>query len=453
MEAIYGVTMEMLAELQTKDGELRAKFGEQQGRAELEQYLASKGLSINTFAMAHNGWLERFRADPTGRLEAQFHMILSGLAQRAHFGDVRDMSQDVEGGITLDTYAQISSAMAKPGANADEIVAKHGIDIPRWQQANAAWVAAMSKDTTFKLTTQYGTLYQKYAGAEFQQQMFDQTAAMLAHSNAPRDVVDEPEEEVTPDLCLVRMQSPSRNERWRYARLYAHMADLGNVPNKAHAIAEVTPHLIEMLERHDEHTVSDAENAIGKLWDLEVRTDDVRGAVARCLARAKEKLATVKAAFAPIQDKAVPERVTLQSRIQDYTSLVETLEDYMGRDWNEHRAQAPAASYAAPMPIARPMPARPVPSSGGGFPKWVLVPVILAVVGGGLFFARGFLAKQRSASNVPASSASVTSASAAPSDSAAAITVVPATATNTATTRPASSAPPAAKASGPRKKK
>ncbi len=451
-DAIYGVTMEMLAEFMTKDGELRTKFGDQQGRTEMDTFLASRGLDSNVWALAHNAWHDRFKADPTGRTEAQFHMILAQLSQKAHFADVRDMTQDVQGGITLDVYAQITVAVGKPGADANAIVAQHGLDMAGWQAANAAWTHAMSQDTDHKLTMQYGALYQKHSGPAYQEQMLAQTAAILAAANAPRDVIDEPQEELTPDLCLQKMKSPSRNERWRYARLYANMADLGNVPDKVQAIATVTPILIDMLDQLDDDTVSDAESAIGKLWDLGVRGDDLKGYVARCLNRAREQLVSLQAAFAPIQDKAVPERVTLQSRIQDYQSLVETLTDYMGRDWKPEEESPPARGHAAmPMgaPAAMPMAASMgAASAGGGFPKWILAPVILVVVGGGIFVAKGALSGKGSA---PSTSASPSASAHAPAASANAH-AAPASAASTAPRHDGEPAPSAAPKAAPKKK-
>src|SRR4029078_333716 len=104
--------------------------------------------------------------------------------------------------------------------------------------------------------------------------------------------------------------------------------------------------LIEMIERHDEHTTSDAENGARKLWDLGVRGDDFRGAISRCLNRAREKLTSLQAAFAPIQNQAVPERVTLQSRIQDYQSLVETMSEYEREDWSTGISVVSGPSFA-----------------------------------------------------------------------------------------------------------
>ncbi len=451
MDAIYGVTMEQMAEMFSKDGELRAKHGEKEGRVEYERYLLSRGTDINTWALAWNAWHDRFKADPTGRMEAQFHMLLAQLSAKAHFGDVRDMSADTEEGITLDQYAQIVVAVSRAGANADDIVKQFGLqDVEHWQRANAAWTKKMGEDTSHKLTMQYGQLYSKHAGPSHREEMLAQTAAILADANAPRDVVSEPEEELTPDLCLQKMKSPSQKERWNYAGHYAHMADLGNVPDKIAAIATVAPVLLEMIERHDEHTTSDAERGATKLWDLGVRGDDFKGAVSRCLNRAKEKLTSLQAAFAPIKDQAVPERITLQARIQSYQSLIDTMSGYLAEDWGTGISiveAPPPAPQGLPAPI--PYPQTPPPSqraSSGGFPKWILVPVLLLGAGGIFYVVKG----RAMTSNNAAATSSATVTSAAVTSTAA----PPGTAAGSAkASAPASSASAAPKGKAAAKKK
>jgi hypothetical protein len=394
MDAIYGFTKQALAETLSKYTELKAKYGERQAENEFATYLASCGMNHNQWAQAHNAWHDRFRADPTGRAEAEFHRLLQQLAQKAHFGDVRDMSGDQQEGITLDQYAQIVVAISRQGADANAIVRQFGLrDVSHWQRANDAWTAEMGKDTTHKLTMQYGQLYQKYAGPQFQEEMLVQTAGILADANK-REVVDEPEVEVTEALCVQKLASQNRNERWKYAGLYANMADLGNVADKPGAIRTLTPHLLEMIERHDENTTSDAEKGVRALWDLEVRNGDIPGAIGRCRNRAQEKLRSLQAAFAPIQHQAVPERVFLQSSIQDYTSLIETMEEYAANDWRPQAGppiggggsgfnpqQAPG--FGAPSMVGF-APNMPGPSASGGFPKWILAPVLLVLVGGGI---------------------------------------------------------------------
>ena len=138
MEEIYGISLETLADIMTKHGELNAQLGQQQGRAELQRYLAGRGLNEQVWSAAHNAWLERFRADPSGMLEAQFHQMLSQRTLKAHFGDVRDMSADQVEGVTLDQYAQLAVAMGKPGADAEAVAREHGLSgAAQWTAANA----------------------------------------------------------------------------------------------------------------------------------------------------------------------------------------------------------------------------------------------------------------------------------------------------------------------------
>ena len=383
MDAIYGVTMEMLAEISSKHGELNAQYGQQQGRLAVPAVpRAARARRERSRAHAHNGWMERFHADPTGRLEAQFRLLLSQLTMKAHMGDVRDMSLDAAEGVTLDTYAQITVAISRAGADADQVARQFGLaDVSHWQRANAAWIAKMGADPSHKLSTQFGALYQKYAGPSFQQETEAVLAASLAAANAaPR--VRTPMKDLTGEECLQRMQSNDHGERWKYAGLYANMVDLGNVPDKAAAIALVAPILLEMIERHDDSSTSSAELGIRRLWDLGVRTTDVHGAVSRCYARAREKLATLQAAFAPIQNRAVPERIPMQAKIQDFTSLVETMGQYLGENWSPPPLPQAFASAAPPGVAPSFVAAR--AARRGGFPVWILIaPVVL--LGAGAF--------------------------------------------------------------------
>src|SRR5262245_4801263 len=170
MDAIHGLTLEKMAEAGAKYGELKAKFGDKEAEAEFARYLAGEGVGVRTYWDARKAWNERFKADPTGMLHARFLEMEGQLSIKAHFGDVRDMSQDTQEGMTLDKYAQISVAMQKPGANAEAILREHGVpSAAHWQKVNAAWSDAMANDPEHKLAMQYGTLYQKHAGPAFQE--------------------------------------------------------------------------------------------------------------------------------------------------------------------------------------------------------------------------------------------------------------------------------------------
>src|ERR1700761_4734482 len=125
MDEIYGVNLDMLAEIFQKQSDCNSRYGKN-GNIEFEKYLNGRGMDIHTWVNAWNAWGERFKADPTGMTEAGFHQKIAQLSAQAHFGDVRDMSQDTEEGITLDQYAQITVEVSRAGADADAIVKKFG---------------------------------------------------------------------------------------------------------------------------------------------------------------------------------------------------------------------------------------------------------------------------------------------------------------------------------------
>ena len=427
MDEIYGVSLDRLAELGAKYSEFSAKFAEKEARAAFEQWLVAEGTDSHTYWLAYNGWHERFTADPTGLLYARFTTKAGELSQKVHFGDVRDMSQDTQEGVTLDRYAELTVAMGKPGIDAEAVARQHGLtDAAHWLRVNAAWSQAMSQDLQHKLTTQFGQLYQKYAGPAFAEQTLQATAALLAESNQPRDKVSEPEVSETPDTLLQKLSSASRAERWRAARMLAHLIDIGAAKGTAYRAACV-PVLIELLEQHDEHTSSDAEDAARRLMDLGERTSDVKGSMQRCLARAQDKLVALKAAFAPIADQSVPERIPLQTRIQSYTSLVLALKGYLA-DFQE----TPVASAAM-------LSSRSGASKSGGLGFALPLVVVLVLVGGGL----AFWFTRKSAPDATLNAATTAAESAAVAPTAAAVdTPAPAT----AAAQGAASAAPAGKA-------
>src|SRR5450432_4226175 len=238
MDEIYGVSLDQLAEFGVKYSEFSAKFGEQEARAAFDEWLAAQGANSHNYWQAYNSWQHRFRADPSGQLYARFTMKAAELSQKVHFGDVRDMSQDTQEGVTLDQYAKLTVAMGKPGIDAEAVARQHCLtDAAQWLRVNAAWSHAMSQDLEHKLTTQFGQLYQKYAGPAFMEQQMLATAAVLAESNQPQDRVAEPVVEQTPDILMQKLSSTSRAERWRAAGMLAHAIDIGAAKGGAYRAA------------------------------------------------------------------------------------------------------------------------------------------------------------------------------------------------------------------------
>ena len=63
----------------------------------------------------------------------------------------------------------------------------------------------------------------------------------------------------------------------------------------------------------------------GKASDLSSDAGAVWSTVQRVLRRAEDHLATLEASFEPIKDKAVPERIPMRQKIDEYTAAVRDL--------------------------------------------------------------------------------------------------------------------------------
>lgn len=356
-ETIHGLSLEQCAQIMAKDGALKAQYGERDYKPHFTQFLAAQNLDESQWAQAWNGWWTRMEADPSGQLHAKFAMIQQKQMASAHFADVKDASQDVKGGMTLDMYAR-TSAHAAGGGDLNAFLAEHNITQETWQSAQREWNAAMGADTNHHITTQYGQLYAKYTPG-FEQQMQGQVAGIMAANYAERqqaaDQDDEEDADYTVEQAIAELGSPKKSERWTATRHVATFWDIGekNDPALNQAAKKSIDIMIECLEQHDEFTVSDAESSAEMLQlyategFLADKASDAHHALSVCLARGKEKLATLKAAFAPIADKAVPERVTMQSQIQDYTSLVESLEEVLA-DWEENLQSSASNAHSEP---------------------------------------------------------------------------------------------------------
>jgi hypothetical protein len=190
-ERYQGFDVARLAEATARLGAFRTQHGEAKGNEAFAAWLKSEGLSRAGYDSAYASWWERFRADPTGQLEARFHRINSEWVQKLNFGDAKDRRLDTREGVTLETYAKIAVALTRlPGADLKKVLNENGV---------------------------------KYVG------------------------------------------------------------------------------------------------------ELGLKNSDAKMTAQRALNRAEARLATLQASFAPIKDKAVPERITLRTRIDEYTSAVRDL--------------------------------------------------------------------------------------------------------------------------------
>jgi hypothetical protein len=240
-------------------------------------------------------------------------------------------------GVTLDGYARCVAGLSRPGARPEEVIRANGLrDMAHWERVNKAWGEAMAQDTSFRLAQQYAQLFQKHAGASFQKEQQQKLAEVLAEGNRPHDVVraEEDTPNMSPEALYSRLSSRSRDERWEAARWLGLKCDADSVKRKDTAMMTkcqaAVPVLIDILEHHDDDTVGRAEDAARQLMNMVGgRTEESHFAMRVCLNRAQARLDTLRMAFAPIQNKAVPERVTLQTRIQEYQSLANALDRHL----------------------------------------------------------------------------------------------------------------------------
>lgn len=336
-DAYYGFNLDLLAEAVARQTTLRTQHGEEAGNAKFDEWLASKDTTRANYTNAWNTWWERFRADATGKLEAQFHTLNSVYVTRYNYSDVPDRSGEKQAGVTLDAYAKIAAEITKTPDDLLGVLKRNGIqDEAQWQRVNEAWAAAMKADTSYALTQQYAALFMKHAGPEFQQQhqqrMADSIAAGRARSAPPTSTPKPPTIEET----IAEMEtSTDKRERWSAARAYALQCDLWLGParknpedprakycGQAELEARLLPVILESIDRFDDETVSYGTFMLDFLDELNLKTPSAKMAVQRALTRSEERLAVFEAAFEPIQDKAVPERITLRRRIDDYTQAV-----------------------------------------------------------------------------------------------------------------------------------
>jgi hypothetical protein len=349
-ESYEGFDLDLLARATAKLTTFRTQYGEEKGKVELERWLQSKGLSRRGYDQAYAAWWERFKADKSGELQARFLTLNAQYTNEANFADAPDRSQEKWGGLTLDRYAEIAAALSKqPIADRDFtilVLRKFGIgSLADWQKANDAWIAAMREDTSFALTQQYAALYQKHAGPGFAREQ----EKAVARSLAEHDARETPRPMETPkapgiDDYLAGLQSQIPSERWEAARGYAHLCDLwagparkpANDPRAPHCApatlkAKLLPVMLDAVDHFDDRTVSRATGLLDFFGELGLKTPEARMAIERARNRSQERLRSLEAAFAPLQDKAVPERVFLRQKIDDYTGAVRDFDAALAR--------------------------------------------------------------------------------------------------------------------------
>jgi len=339
-EAYHGFDLDRLAEANAVLVTLRTQHGEAQGKVAFDAWLAERHLTRAAYDASWAAWWERFRADATGQLEARFTRINAEYSQRLNFAEAKDRRQETREGVTLDTYARIAVALTRlPGSDTEKVLHQYGVrDRAHWQKVNEAWGQAMKEDTSFALVQQYGALYQKYAGPQFTAEQDAVTANALArHQAAPSAAPAATPHAGSQDL-VARLAAADPRTRWEAARALARDCSLWIGPGRrapgdprAARCARETlegkllPAILDAIDHFDDDTIAYGTNMLDFLPELGLESDSAKLAVGRALNRAAARLTVLEDAFAPIRDKAVPERIVLRAKIDGYSAAVRDL--------------------------------------------------------------------------------------------------------------------------------
>ncbi len=343
-DALFGFDLDMLSKAFNQFTNLRTQYGEKDGNVHFDAWLKSQGRTQQQYDSAYAAWWQRFKADPTGRLEARFGQLNSKYSQENNFGDVPSKKQEVREGVTLDQYAKISVALSRPpGAgvkiDVDKVLRQNGIESQaRWKRVNEAWTKAMHDDASFALVQQYGTLYQRYAGPAFEEEQQKIVADSLAAHN--RQPPPPPSRAAGPPAIsdLLPKLAAAAPERWSVARQIALQCSLWSGPGRKDAAdprakvcslqalrEKLLPVILDAVDHHGDDTLDYGTNMLDFLGDLGLKDASGKSAVERALRRDQDRLTALEASFAPIQNKAVPERVMLRAKIDGYQAAVRDL--------------------------------------------------------------------------------------------------------------------------------
>jgi len=341
-EVLAGLDLAGLATALCQLTTLRTQYGEKDGNVHFDAWLKGQGHTRQQYEASYAAWWKRFKADSTGQLEARFHQLNAECVNKANFGDVPSRVKEAREGVTLEQYAKISVALSRqPGADVNKVLRQNGIESQaRWKRVNEAWTKAMHDDTSFALVQQYAALYQKYAGPAFEQEQQEKTAEILAKGNAQPPPPPGPHTAPsTVEELMPKLGAADPATRWSAARQIALQCSLSAGPGRKSAgdpraascspkalRERLLPVILDAIDHHGDDTVDYGTNMLDFLGDLGLKDAKAKSAVERALKRDQDRLAALEAEFAPIQNKAVPERITLRSKIDGYQAAVRDLE-------------------------------------------------------------------------------------------------------------------------------
>jgi len=106
-------------------------------------------------------------------------------------------------GVSLQVWAQAQAALAN-GKDVNMIISKIGVDRATWDRVSAEWMARMSRDTTFTITTEYGKAFSSSG-----QGMFSDAAAQGAAGMGQVGATDASKPPITLEQWVELMEAQS----------------------------------------------------------------------------------------------------------------------------------------------------------------------------------------------------------------------------------------------------
>ena len=346
-DKIGGYSLDDLAKAFATQGDIKANYGEGNEDGPFNEFLQKEfGSDIYGYHNAYQLWQEQWEKDETGQLEARFFTLMSKYNIELQIGDTKDRSQDQREGVTLETYTKAAVAMTQqPNADINAILKEHGIgDQTKWQKVNEAWVQAMSQDGI--IATQYGLLYQKYAGAGFAAEQEQRLANQLSEARN-EEIEDEEDDDVQESgvaFYAQELSSTVKEDRWYAAnRMLFHCSrfrDWGD--DEGEGLAEhcndetidsnIVPVIKELLTSFDNDNVEAAATILDSVVEMKLQQAVGKESVITALKRAQQQHGEIKAKYEPIQFKNVPEKAKLRFRMDITASSIEDFEDQLS-DW------------------------------------------------------------------------------------------------------------------------
>jgi hypothetical protein len=155
-----GYSLADCAEIMRNHSAIKLEHGELAFKPHWQQFLRSKGLTEGQWAHVWNEWWQTLEADSA--LAAKYHTYAAQASVRAMTASQPNVSQSALEGVTLEQFAEIG-AKTQAGQDTAALVAARGLSMDQWLKGQAAWGQKMGTiSPSDPIMLQYAQLYQKY---------------------------------------------------------------------------------------------------------------------------------------------------------------------------------------------------------------------------------------------------------------------------------------------------